>query len=141
MNTQGFCKPGFEGVQAAFEANFDKGAELGASVAVTLDGEPVVDLWGGDADPQGAPWAKDTLVNVYSTTKTMAAFCILILADRGEIDLQAPVADPLTFQAPVAWLSRVDDIMRSSSRVQGVSAAPCGGPHPRGWTQRSCSRK
>ena len=93
MNTQGFCKPGFEGVQAAFEANFEKGAELGASIAVTLEGEPVVDLWGGDASPKGNPWAQDTLVNVYSTTKTMAAFCVLILADRGAIDLQAPVAD------------------------------------------------
>jgi len=93
MNTQGFCKPGFEDVQAAFEANFEKGVELGASIAVTLEGEPVVDLWGGDASPKGDPWAQDTLVNVYSTTKTMAAFCVLILADRGAIDLQAPVAD------------------------------------------------
>ena len=93
MDTQGFCQPDFEGVQQAFEANFDKGLELGASVAVTLDGEPVVDLWGGSASPQGNPWLEDTLVNVYSTTKTMAAFCVLVLADRGEVDLHAPVAD------------------------------------------------
>ncbi|MCS5635482.1 MAG: beta-lactamase family protein [Myxococcota bacterium] len=93
MDTQGFCQPDFEGVQQAFEANFDKGLELGASVAVTLDGEPVVDLWGGSASPQGNPWQEDTLVNVYSTTKTMAAFCVLVLADRGEVDLHAPVAD------------------------------------------------
>ncbi|MCS5636778.1 MAG: beta-lactamase family protein [Myxococcota bacterium] len=93
MDVHGLCKPGFEGVGQAFEANFDKGLELGASVAVTLDGEPVVDLWAGDANPAGTPWAEDTLVNVYSTTKTMAAFCVLLLADRGEVDLQAPMAD------------------------------------------------
>lgn len=93
METQGFCDSTFEGVKQAFAANFDKGKELGASVAVTVDGQPVVDLWAGDADPQGTPWSRDTLVNVYSTTKTMAAFCVLILADRGEIDLHAPVAD------------------------------------------------
>ena len=93
MDTQGFCQPNFEGVRQAFEANFDKGLELGASVAVTLDGESVVDLWGGSASPQGNPWQEDTLVNVYSTTKTMAAFCVLVLADRGEVDLHAPVAD------------------------------------------------
>ena len=93
MDTQGFCQPSFEGVQQAFEANFDKGLELGASVAVTLDGEPVVDLWAGSASPQGNPWQEDTLVNVYSTTKTMAAFSVLVIADRGEVDLHAPVAD------------------------------------------------
>jgi len=93
METQGFCKPGFEAVQEAFENNFAKELELGACVAVTQAGEPVVDLWRGDADPQGTPWAEDTLVNVYSTTKTMAAFCVLLLADRGQVDLQAPVAD------------------------------------------------
>ncbi len=93
MEVHGLCQPGFEGVRQTFEDNFDKGLELGASVAVTLNGEPVVDLWGGDATPGGTPWAEDTLVNVYSTTKTMAAFCVLLLADRGELDLQAPVAD------------------------------------------------
>jgi CubicO group peptidase (beta-lactamase class C family) len=93
METQGLCRPGFEAVKEAFETNFSKGLEVGASVAVTLEGQPVVDLWKGDADPRGTPWAKDTLVNVYSTTKTMAAFCVLVLADRGEVDLHAPVAD------------------------------------------------
>ncbi|MEE3328264.1 MAG: serine hydrolase domain-containing protein [Myxococcota bacterium] len=92
MKAHGFCSDGFEGVRQTFESNFDKGRELGACVAVTRDGKPVVDLWGGDADGQGTPWAEDTLVNVYSTTKTMAAICILVLADRGEIDLYSPVA-------------------------------------------------
>ena len=92
MDVNGFCKPGFEPVREAFIANFDKGLDLGASVAVTKDGEPVVDLWAGDADSAGTPWAEDTIVNVYSTTKTMAATSVLVLADRGEVDLYAPVA-------------------------------------------------
>jgi hypothetical protein len=56
-------------------------------VAVTLEGEPVVDLWAGDADESGRPWERDTIVNVWSTTKTMAATCLLVLADRGEVEL------------------------------------------------------
>ncbi|MFP6638729.1 MAG: serine hydrolase domain-containing protein, partial [Myxococcota bacterium] len=93
MNAHGFCSDGFEAVRQAFEANFDQGRELGASVAVTRNGKPEVDLWAGDADSQATPWAEDTLVNVYSTTKTMAAICVLMLADRGELDLYSPVAE------------------------------------------------
>lgn len=92
MDINGFCRERFEPVRDAFAANFDAGLELGASVAVTQDGEPVVDLWAGDATPNGDPWVEDTIVNVYSTTKTMAATCVLVLADRGDLDLSAPVA-------------------------------------------------
>ncbi|MBW2416239.1 MAG: beta-lactamase family protein, partial [Deltaproteobacteria bacterium] len=92
MEPQGFVRPGFEPVRDAFVSNFDQGRELGASVAVTRDGEPVVDLWAGDADSDGTPWQEDTIVNVYSTTKTMAGACVLLLADRGQVDLHAPVA-------------------------------------------------
>jgi CubicO group peptidase (beta-lactamase class C family) len=92
VDVQGECDPRFAGVREAFVANFDEGGELGASVAVTLHGEPVVDLWAGDADEAGRPWERDTIVNVWSTTKTMAATCLLVLADRGEVDLDAPVA-------------------------------------------------
>ena len=81
----GTCDDEFEPVQAAMAANFDSGQELGASVCVTLGGNPVVDLWAGDADEHGRPWQADTIVNVYSTTKTMAATVMLMLADRGEI--------------------------------------------------------
>ncbi len=66
MELSGFCKDGFEPVRDAFVANFERGVEVGASVAVTHDGEPVVDLWAGDADPHGTPWAKDTIVCVFS---------------------------------------------------------------------------
>src|SRR5215475_4380071 len=89
----GKCDGRFEAVRDVFAANFASGQEAGASVAVTLEGEPVVDLWAGDADADGHPWARGTIVNVWSTTKTMAATCMLMLADRGEIDLDAPVAE------------------------------------------------
>jgi CubicO group peptidase (beta-lactamase class C family) len=92
VEVNGICKQGFEAVRDAFVANFEQGPEVGASVAVTKDGEAVVDLWAGDADTKGTPWAEDTIVNVYSTTKTMAATCVLMLADRGELGLHAPVA-------------------------------------------------
>lgn len=89
----GVCTDGFEGVRGAFAANFDAGLECGASVCVTRDGEPVVDLWAGDADQAGRPWEKDTIVNVWSTTKTMAAISMLVAVERQIIDLEAPVAD------------------------------------------------
>lgn len=88
----GTVAAGFEAVRDAFAANFSNGDESGASVALTHRGVPVVDIWAGQAKPDGTPWAEDTIVNVYSTTKTMAALCVLMLADRGEIDLDAPVA-------------------------------------------------
>src|SRR5579875_308858 len=66
--------------------------DAGDSVAVFVDGEPVVDVWGGFADADRAvPWQQDTITNVWSVTKTMTALCALILADRGELDLDAPV--------------------------------------------------
>ena len=92
MEIHGTCKPQFEGVKAAFEENFEQRGDVGACVAVSLEGEPVVDLWAGHRDRAGTlPWEQDTIVNVYSTTKTMAALTALLLADRGEIDLYAPV--------------------------------------------------
>lgn len=89
----GSCDPRFEPVKAAFAANFAGGLEVGASVAVTLEGEPMVDLWGGHSDAAKTQnWNEDTIVNVWSSTKTMAAMTLLLLADRGEVDLYAPVA-------------------------------------------------
>jgi CubicO group peptidase (beta-lactamase class C family) len=92
VEVHGFVKPGFEPVRDAFVANFEAGLEQGASVAVTHEGEFVVDLWAGAADDRGRSWEPDTIVNVYSTTKTMAAICVLVLADRGALELDAPVA-------------------------------------------------
>jgi CubicO group peptidase (beta-lactamase class C family) len=90
---KGRCDARFEGVRQAFVHNFATGADVGASVAVTLDGELVVDLWGGHLDEAtAAPWREDTIVPVFSTTKTMLALCALLLADRGELDFDAPVS-------------------------------------------------
>lgn len=82
----------FTAVPTALAALLD-GGDLGGSVAVFVDGEPVVDVWGGFADAaRGVPWQRDTIVNVWSVTKTMTALCALVLADRGELDPDAPVA-------------------------------------------------
>ncbi len=89
---EGTCNERFAPVREAFEKNFEKAGDVGASVAVTLEGEYVVDMWGGHSDAaQRSPWQQDTIVNVYSTTKTMTALAALLLADRGEIDFYAPV--------------------------------------------------
>ncbi|MGI8938343.1 MAG: serine hydrolase domain-containing protein [Iamia sp.] len=88
----GTCRDDLTPVRDAFAGAFDRGEERGAAVVVTLDGEPVVDLWAGLATDDDRPWGRDTIVNVYSTTKTMTALCVLMLADRGEVDLYAPVA-------------------------------------------------
>ena len=83
----------FAKVRDAFQSNFDTGADVGASFCATVEGETVVDLWGGFADEaETRPWTRDTIVNVYSTTKTMTALTALLLADRGELDFSAPVA-------------------------------------------------
>lgn len=83
----------FDEVRAVLAANLESGDDLGASVSVVHEGRTVVDLWGGWADPaKTRAWESDTITNVWSTTKTMAALCTLILADRGELDLAAPVA-------------------------------------------------
>jgi CubicO group peptidase (beta-lactamase class C family) len=92
-DVQGTCDDRFSTVKDAFAANLDSGLDVGASVAVSLDGELVVDLWGGTVDADGtAPWERDTVTNVWSTTKTMTALTALLLADRGELDVDAPVA-------------------------------------------------
>jgi CubicO group peptidase (beta-lactamase class C family) len=88
---RGSCDERFAAVQATF-ARFLDTQDVGASVAVYLGGEPVVDLWGGYADAQRTrPWERDTITCVWSTTKTMTALCLLILADRGAVDLDTPV--------------------------------------------------
>ena len=93
IEVHGHADPRFSAVRDAFAGNFEGGNEVGASFAATIDGELVVDIWGGYADAaKTRPWEKDTIVNVYSTTKTMTALTALLLADRGELDFAAPVA-------------------------------------------------
>ncbi|HEY3950705.1 serine hydrolase domain-containing protein [Phenylobacterium sp.] len=92
-SVQGLAEARFAPVRAAFEANLASGADVGACFCATVEGEIVVDLWGGFADAgRTRPWERDTIVNVYSTTKTMTALTALLIADRGLIDFDAPVA-------------------------------------------------
>ncbi len=89
----GSCVSDFVAVRGAFERNFALRKEVGAAVAVWVDGDLVVNLWGGWADAAGArPWQQNTLTTVLSGTKGLTATCVHQLADRGELDLQAPVA-------------------------------------------------
>jgi CubicO group peptidase (beta-lactamase class C family) len=89
----GSCDDRFEGVRAALAQHLDSD-ELGASVAVDLDGETVVDLWGGYRDEaRTTPWTEDTIVNVWSTTKCVLSLAALMLVEQGELDLDAPVGD------------------------------------------------
>ncbi|ALC25224.1 EstA family serine hydrolase [Streptomyces pristinaespiralis] len=94
IRIEGHCDERFSAVRAAFERNFTERGELGAAVTVLVGGDKVVDLWGGWADDaRTVPWRSDTVVNVWSTTKGPTALCAHILADRGLLDLDAPVAD------------------------------------------------
>jgi len=89
---QGTCDPRFERVREALATNFRLGEDIGASVAVFVNGEPVVDIWGGHLDvARTREWQPDSIVNMFSTTKTMTAVAALVLADRGELDFNAPV--------------------------------------------------
>jgi CubicO group peptidase (beta-lactamase class C family) len=88
----GTCDAAFAGVRDVFEASFDKG-EVGAGVAVYVDGKQVVDLWGGWADgARTRPWAEDTIVNTFSTTKGMTTICAHRLIERGLLDVDERVS-------------------------------------------------
>jgi len=88
----GVCDERFVALSDILSGQLDSGGDLGASVALTIDGEMVVDIWGGWADHDKAtPWEADTITNVWSTTKTMTSLCALALVERGELDVFAPV--------------------------------------------------
>ena len=89
----GTCSARFDPLRELFAAKLESGEDLGASLVVNIDGEMVVDLWGGWADEaRTVPWTENTITNVFSTTKTMTALAALVLVDRGELDLDANVA-------------------------------------------------
>ncbi|HLI83089.1 MAG TPA: serine hydrolase domain-containing protein [Bryobacteraceae bacterium] len=117
----GFVEERFRAAREAFESNFASGADIGASCCATLEGETVVDLWGGFADEaKTRPWVKDTIINVYSTTKTMTALVALLLADRGELDFAAPVARYWPeFAANGKQNVKVSHLMSHSSGLSG----------------------
>jgi CubicO group peptidase (beta-lactamase class C family) len=112
VDIAGTVANGFEPVRDAFAANFTQHGDVGAAFSLYVRGEKVVDLWGGVADDTtGRPWDEDTLQLVFSTTKGATAACAHLLAQRGELDLDAPVADYWPeFKAegkgeiPVRWL-------------------------------------
>ncbi|MET9804381.1 serine hydrolase domain-containing protein [Streptomyces sp. NPDC006368] len=92
VDVQGTVQAGFEPVRDAFVRNFEQRGERGAAVAVYRDGRKVVDLWAGTRDVDGtAPWAVDTAQIVRSATKGVAAAVPLLLHQRGQLDLDAPV--------------------------------------------------
>ncbi len=93
VETHGFCEPRFEAVKDAFTRNFNEGMEVGASFAVTINGEYVIDIWGGYKDKEKTqPWEKNTICNVYSTTKVPTVLCTMMCVDRGLLDLDEKVA-------------------------------------------------
>lgn len=91
---QGVCAPRFSAVRTAFERNFSERGEVGAAFCLWVDGQPVVDLWEGARDAAGAhPWTRDTVANVWSSTKGVTAACFAMLVDRGQLTYDDKVAD------------------------------------------------
>ncbi|MGP3534238.1 serine hydrolase domain-containing protein [Microbacterium sp. RD1] len=118
----GFRTPRFDGVAEELQRQLASGEEVGASVAVVVDGELVVDLWGGWQDPERqTPWQQDTIVNLWSNTKLVVTLAFLRLVDDGRIDLDAPVATywPEFAAAGKAGV-RVRDVLSHSSGVSGL---------------------
>ena len=92
-SVQGNVHDRYAKARTQFEENLQNGADVGAAFCVTVEGETVVDLWGGFADRDRTRlWERDTIINVYSPTKTMTALTALLVADRGELEFDAPVA-------------------------------------------------
>ena len=93
LQTDGFASARFEGVRRAFDSLFADGLDPGCAVAVWVDGQPVVDLWGGHSDvARTRAWQRDTLVNVWSASKGVVALAAAMLVDRGLLAYDAPVA-------------------------------------------------
>lgn len=89
----GTYDPRFRPLADLLSTNVDSGEDVGASVAVTVDGNMVVDIWAGWADEgKTIPWQSDTIINVWSSTKTVTSLAALVLVDRGELDVFKPVA-------------------------------------------------
>ena len=116
----GSCDDRFDGVRRALAEQLE-GEELGASIAVDVDGETVVDLWGGYRDEaRTTPWTRDTIVNVWSTTKTITALAMLTLVEKGTLDVHAPVAEYWPeFAANGKADIRVRHLMAHTSGVAG----------------------
>jgi CubicO group peptidase (beta-lactamase class C family) len=116
----GRCDARFEPVRRALTRNLDSGAELGASLVLDIDGDLVINLWGGFCDEKRtAPWSEHTITNVWSTTKTVTSLAALMLVDRGELDVDAPVA---RYWPEFAAAGKQDVLVRHvMSHASGVS--------------------
>lgn len=111
VDVGGAVEPGYERVRDAFARNFAEHGEVGAGFAFAVDGQLVVDLWGGVRTDTGAPYDAETLQVVFSSTKGATAACAHLLVQRGLLDIDAPV---VTYwpefgqtgkeQIPVRWL-------------------------------------
>ena len=92
IDISGTCADRLAVVKDAFATNFADNGDVGAALAVVMNDELVVDLWGGFQDTKRSiPWQRDTIINVFSTTKTMSCLSLLVLASRGLVDVDAPV--------------------------------------------------
>jgi CubicO group peptidase (beta-lactamase class C family) len=92
-DVHGRCEEGFGAVRDALARNLDSGEELGASLVLDIDGDIAIDMWGGFCDEaRTVPWSKDTITNVWSSTKPVTSLAALMLVDGGELDVDAPVA-------------------------------------------------
>ena len=118
----GRCDSRFKQIRDIFEANVGSGEELGTSIAVDLDGEVLVDLWGGWRDEaRTQPWEQDTIVNVWSTTKTVTSLAMLMLVSRGDLDVFSPVAGYWPeFGAAGKEAVEVRHLLSHSSGVSGL---------------------
>jgi len=121
-DVNGTCDPRFSAVRDALEGNLDSGEDLGASLVVDIDGERVIDVWGGFRDPgHTTAWDENTITNVWSTTKTITSLAALMLADRGQLDVYAPVADYWPeFAASGKQDVRVRHLLSHTSGVSGL---------------------
>jgi CubicO group peptidase (beta-lactamase class C family) len=113
---------GFEPVREEFRRNFDERGELGAAFAVEWNGEPVVDVWGGSADrASGTAWARDTMQIIFSGTKGLVAACMLLLLDRGRLELDVPVYEYWPeFAAAGKEGVLVRDVVAHTARLPGL---------------------
>jgi CubicO group peptidase (beta-lactamase class C family) len=116
----GSCDARFEAVRDALQQNIDSGEEIGASLLLDLDGEIAIDLWGGFRDEaRTVPWTDDTITNVWSTTKTVTSLAALMLVERGQLDVDAPVA---RYWPEFAAAGKQDVLVRHlMSHTSGVS--------------------
>ena len=145
----GEVSPGYEAVREAFAENFRTHGEIGAAVAVVIDNQVVVDLWGGSANPrQGRPWQRDTLVNLFSTTKGLSALAVAHAHARGLFDYDEPVAthwpefgangkDQVTVRTLLshqAGLCAIDAPMTVATLADPDAVATAIGPQKPAWT-------